>query len=102
MDPIRERIDLLTRRHFFGRAGIGLGAAALSSLIGQDAARADSSELGGLPSLPHFAPKAKRAIYLHMNGGPSQMDLFDYKPAMADWFDKDLPDSIRKGQRLTT
>ena len=51
----------------------------------------------GLPGLPHFAPKAKRAIYLFMSEGPSQMDLFDYKPAMADWFDKDLPESIRKG-----
>ena len=57
---------------------------------------------GGLPGLPHFAPKAKRAIYLFMNGGPSQMDLFDYKPAMGAMFDKDLPDSIRMGQRLTT
>ena len=55
-----------------------------------------------LPGLPHFAPKAKRAIYLFMNGGPSQLDLFDYKPKMAELFDKDLPDSIRKGQRLTT
>ncbi len=52
--------------------------------------------------MPHFAPKAKRAIYLFMNGGPSQMDLFDYKPAMGAMFDKDLPDSIRMGQRLTT
>ncbi len=54
------------------------------------------------PGLPHFAPKAKRAIYLFMNGGPSQLDLFDYKPKMDAMFDKDLPDSIRKGQRLTT
>ncbi len=57
---------------------------------------------GGLPGLPHFPPKAKRAIYLFMNGGPSQMDLFDYKPKMDAMFDKDLPESIRKGQRLTT
>jgi hypothetical protein len=55
-----------------------------------------------LPGLPHFAPTAKRAIYLHMVGAPPQMDLFDYKPAMKDWYDKDLPDSIRRGQRLTT
>ncbi len=101
MDPVSERIEQLTRRHFFSRTGIGLGAAALSSLIAAET-RADSTAQGGLPTLPHFAPKAKRAIYLHMNGGPSQMDLFDYKPTMAEWFDKDLPDSIRKGQRLTT
>src|SRR5262249_48609017 len=52
--------------------------------------------------LPHFAPRAKRAIYLHMNGGPSQMDLLDYKPRMEKMYDKDLPDSVRQGQRLTT
>jgi hypothetical protein len=51
---------------------------------------------------PHFAPKAKRVIYLHMVGGPSQMDLFDHKPVMNDWFDKELPDTIRMGQRITT
>jgi hypothetical protein len=56
----------------------------------------------GLPELPHFAPKAKRAIYLFMAGAPSQMDLFDYKPKLADWYDKDLPESVRQGQRLTT
>jgi hypothetical protein len=58
--------------------------------------------IGGLPGLPHFAPKAKRAIYMHMVGAPPQMDLFDYKPVMSDWYDKDLPDSVRQGQRLTT
>ncbi len=56
----------------------------------------------GMPDLPHFAPKAKRVIYLFMSGAPSQMDMFDYKPEMGKWFDKDLPDSIRMGQRLTT
>jgi len=55
-----------------------------------------------LPSLPHFAPKAKRVIYFHMVGGPAQMDLYDYKPVMNEWYDKDLPESIRAGQRLTT
>ena len=57
---------------------------------------------GHVPIGPHFAPKAKQVIYLHMVGGPAQMDLFDYKPTMQEWYDKDLPDSIRKGQRLTT
>jgi hypothetical protein len=103
--PIRERIEQLTRRHFFGRAGVSIGAAALASLALEQAprsARADSTAYGGLPDLPHFAPKAKRAIYLHMNGGPAQMDLLDYKPKMAEFFDKDLPESVRQGQRLTT
>ena len=100
MNPIRDHIQTLTRRHFFGRTALGLGAAALATLIEQRAGAAAAT--GGLPDLPHFAPKAKRAIYLFMNGGPSQMDMFDYKPAMDKLFDKDLPDSIRKGQRLTT
>ncbi|HBY62374.1 MAG TPA: sulfatase [Solibacterales bacterium] len=90
--PIRESILAETRRQFFARGARGLGAAALASLV------AEGSEL----KLPHFAPKAKRAIYLHMVGAPPQMDLYDYKPNMRDWFDKDLPDSIRQGQRLTT
>jgi len=111
MDPIREQIERLTRRHFFGHAGLSLGTAALSTLLTENA-RSDSTSspgstaavtlTGGLPGLPHFPPKARRAIYLHMNGGPSQMDLFDYKPKMGPMFDKDLPDSIRMGQRLTT
>jgi hypothetical protein len=100
MHPIHEQIQTVTRRHFFGRAALGLGTAALASLMNQRAGAATVT--GGLPDLPHFAPKAKRAIYLFMNGGPSQMDLFDYKPAMDKLFDKDLPESIRKGQRLTT
>src|SRR5262249_38083910 len=66
--------------------------------------RAAGSKTGHGAALPetHFPAKAKQVIYLHMVGGPSQMDLFDYKPKMAEWFDKDLPDSIRMGQRLTT
>ncbi len=55
-----------------------------------------------MPGLPHFAPKAKRLIYLHMNGGPSQLDTWDYKPGLKAQFNKDLPDSIRNGQRITT
>jgi hypothetical protein len=111
MDPIRERIERLTRRHFFGRAGLSLGTAALSTLMAEAAwsdttttggSTSAASLTGGLPGLPHFPPKAKRAIYLHMNGGPSQMDLFDYKPKMGAMYDKDLPESIRNGQRLTT
>jgi len=76
----------------------GLGAVALSQLL----SGATTNPEGGLPGLPHFAPKAKRVIYLHMVGSPPQHDLFDWKPKMKDWFDKDLPESIRSGQRLTT
>lgn len=90
------RVD--TRRAFFTSGAHLLGGAALASLGGR-AARADDAEL---PRGPHFPPTAKRVIYLHMVGGPSQMDLFDYKPVMRQWYDKDLPESIRNGQRLTT
>ncbi|MEM8866435.1 MAG: DUF1501 domain-containing protein, partial [Planctomycetota bacterium] len=89
----------MTRRHFFGHGALGLGTAALSSMLGMEQAMAGST---GLPGLPHFAPTAKRAIYLFMAGAPCQMDMFDYKPKTKDQFDQDLPESIRMGQRLTT
>jgi hypothetical protein len=101
MDPIREYTQAMTRRHFFQAGALGLGTAALATLMPDRLLGADP-QAGGLPELPHFAPKAKRAIYLFMNGGPAQMDLFDYKPRMPAWFDRDLPESIRMGQRLTT
>jgi hypothetical protein len=90
--------DMQNRRQFFGRGTNVLGRAALTSLVGSSFMQGKESHL----TQPHFAPKAKRVIYLHMVGGPSQMDLFDYKPQMKQWYDKDLPESIRKGQRLTT
>jgi hypothetical protein len=104
MDPRQEYVQAVTRRHFFGRAGLGLGTAAIASLLPPGSVRADDAPAptGGLPGLPHFAGKAKRAIYLFMAGGPSQMDLLDYKPQMDELYDKDLPESIRQGQRLTT
>lgn len=86
-----------SRRRFLSRGAQGIGALALAFLSGERARGA-----GGLPGLPHLAPKAKRCIYLHLVGAPPQMETFDYKPQMQDWFDKDLPDSIRQGQRLTT
>ncbi|MBS1857303.1 MAG: DUF1501 domain-containing protein [Acidobacteria bacterium] len=89
-------MNAITRRHFFGRAATGLGAAALWSLAGETA-----EAKGGLPGLPHFAPRAKRVIYLFQSGGPSQMELFDYKPRLKDFQGTDLPESIRQGQRLT-
>jgi hypothetical protein len=85
----------LTRRHFFASGAHALGSAALASLLG-DWARAGESKT------THFPAKARHVIYLHMVGGPPQMDLYDYKPKMLDWYDKDLPDSVRQGQRLTT
>ena len=83
------------RRRFLARGRDVLGFAAIQSLMAQAEARNGAVQT-------HFPPKAKRVIYLHMVGGPSQMDLFDYKPEMAKWYDKDLPASIRQGQRLTT
>src|SRR5437867_5194606 len=104
MHPFDEAIVTETRRQFFGRAARGLGLVALASLLvkGQLLGEVKNPMGGSLSGLPHFAPKARRAIYLHMVGAPPQMDLFDYKPGLKDWFDKDLPDSIRRGQRLTT
>src|SRR5689334_9321915 len=100
MDLLQEHLSAMTRRHFFRHGALGLGTAALTTLLPERTAAAEAT--GGLPGLPHFAPKAKRAIYLFMNEGPSQMDLYDYKPKMADMFDKDLPLSVRGNQRLTT
>ena len=104
MQLIEEAIRIETRRQFFRRGANGIGGLVLASMLGEEAAGKTPSERvsGGLPHLPHFAPKAKRCIYLHMMGAPPQMDLLDYKPAMKNWYDKDLPDSIRQGQRLTT
>ena len=86
----------LTRRHFFGRSATGLGIAGLAHLMGKDATAND-----GLPGLPHIAPKAKHVIYLFQSGGPSQLDLFDHKPKLERLHGTELPDSVRRGQRLT-
>ncbi len=104
MNPINEHFENLTRRHFFRQGATGLGGAALASLMNPSPVKAapQLSATGGLPGLPHFAPKAKRAIYLFMAGAPAQMDMLDYKPQTEKLFDTDLPDSIRQGQRLTT
>ena len=102
MNPLIERQLLLTRRHFFGLTSNGIGGAALASLLSRDLVAGGEAPSGGLPGLPHFAPTAKRVIYLFQSGAPSQMDLFDYKPKLADSFGVDLPDSVRRGQRLTT
>ncbi|MBP88227.1 MAG: sulfatase [Planctomycetaceae bacterium] len=95
-----EQIPIIDRRSFL--TGLGAGSAALATLLASDAlcdtATVESDGLGGLP---HFAPKAKRVIYLFQSGAPSQMDLFDHKPGLANRRADELPDSIRQGQRLT-
>ena len=93
----------LSRRDFFGRFALGLGGVALTNLLQKSALGAPvTAEPGrGILGHPHFAPKAKRIIYLFMAGGPSQHDLFDYKPLLKQRQGEDLPDSIRGGQRLT-
>lgn len=93
----------LTRREFLGRFGYGLAGAAFSELILREAARAGSvpAPAAGVLGRPHFAPRARRVIYLFMSGGPSQLDLFDYKPTLNERQGEDLPDSVRQGQRLT-
>jgi hypothetical protein len=103
MIPFEEYRQLVTRRYFLSAGSHLLGGAALASLAGNALANSASSAAGS-PTMPHthFAPKAKQVIYLHMVGGPPQMDLFDYKPVMRNWYDKDLPESVRMGQRLTT
>lgn len=95
-----------TRRHFFGRSAAGIGSAALASLLNPQLfantpAAASETFGGALPAL-HRKPTAKRVIWLFMADGPTQLDLFDYKPGLQDFFDKDLPDSVRQGQRITT
>jgi len=104
MNILDEWNQFQNRRRFLARGKDALGSAALATLLGDAfAGKAAASPGSNLAATgPHFAPKAKRVIYLHMVGGPSQMDLFDPKPGMAEWYDKDLPESIRKGQRLTT
>src|SRR5262245_14865485 len=99
MNPLLEDyVRYETRRQFFRRFGSIVGTAALASLWPGGARAATAAPLLS----PHFAPRAKHVIYLHMVGGPPPMDLYDYKPVMGEWFDKDLPDSVRMGQRLTT
>ncbi len=111
MNPeLKEWIKLETRRQFLSRGQNALGMAAMA-MLGKEAAAAGVSPgarevmpeaLHGALGAAHFPKRAKHVIYLHMVGGPPQMDLYDYKPVMQEWYDKDLPESIRKGQRLTT
>ena len=98
MDPQLELSQCITRRQLLGRAATGIGTAALATLLNPKSANAASEP--GL-GFSHFAPKAKRVIYLFQSGGPSQMDLFDYKPRLKEWHGQELPGSVRMNQRLT-
>lgn len=94
----------MTRRVLFSRASVGIGAAALASLFNPRlfaAGEGIDPKTGGLVGLPHFAPKAKRVIFLHQSGAPAQMELFDYKPQLEDMRGTELPASVRMGQRIT-
>jgi len=105
MNPAYEYHQLQNRRQFFQGAGLKMGGIALAQLLGQRAVAkaAPATQMHpAMPGLPHFAPKAKNLIYLHMNGAPSQIDLFDHKPRLTDYFDQELPASVRNNQRITT
>ena len=103
MDPIQEHSLSLTRRHFFGRMATGIGVAALGSLLNPGLWKGIADEKSkGLPGGLQLTPTAKRVIYLFMAGGPSQMELLDYKPSLEKLHETELPDSIRMGQRITT
>lgn len=91
----------INRRRFLSNVSIGLGSVALGSLLIPELFKGSKQEQEFLPGIPHFAPKAKRVIYLFQNGAPSQLESFDYKPMLQTMMGQDLPESIRKGQRLT-
>ncbi|MGH9576534.1 MAG: DUF1501 domain-containing protein, partial [Terriglobales bacterium] len=108
MNPFLEFAAQQTRRQFFASAGIRAGAIALAGMsLPRTAGAAAANNYGSkvhpaLPEMPHHKPTAKRLIYLHMNGAPSQLDMWDYKPQLKAEYDKELPDSVRMGQRITT
>ncbi|MDP6580269.1 MAG: DUF1501 domain-containing protein [Vicinamibacterales bacterium] len=104
---MNERLErLLSRRRFLELTGTGIGTAALATLFGQDLLAQTPggapTAIGGLPGLPHHAPKARRVIYLFQSGAPSQHELWDYKPALQEMAGEDLPPSVRGDQRVTT
>ena len=104
MNPIIEHQFLQTRRQFFGDAGLRLGGIALAQMLGSTASAAPTAAgrvHPPLPGFPHFKPRAKSLIYVHMNGGPSQLDMWDYKPELQKRFHEELPKSVRGEQRIT-
>ena len=103
MTPFEDYARYETRRQFLSRSANAAGWATLGMLLPDIVfGKTDGAPAEGIAPGAHFPAKAKHVIYLHMVGGPSQIDLYDYKPRLGEWFDKDLPDSVRMGQRLTT
>ena len=101
-NPFFENQQHVTRRHFLGKLSVGLGSAALGTLLTKDLFSPKKSlEESIMAGIPHFAPKAKRVIYLFQNGAPSQLESFDYKPLLNKMVGQELPASIRGAQRLT-
>ena len=100
MNPITDNQLMVNRRQFFGRSTVGIGSAALGSLLARDGLGAASP--GGLGMLPHFAPKAKRVVYLFMNGAPTHTDLFDYKPLQKTMHGQPVPQEFVAGKRFST
>ncbi|MBC8327027.1 MAG: DUF1501 domain-containing protein [Verrucomicrobia subdivision 3 bacterium] len=100
MNPITENQLMTNRRQFFGRSAVGIGGAALGGLLARDGM--GETALGGLAGLPHFAPKAKRVVYLFMNGAPTHTDLFDYKPLQKQMHGQPVPQSFVEGKRFST
>ena len=89
---MNEKLKAVTRRHFFRQSGFGIGSAALTSLL--------NPTLFASARKPHFAPKAKRIIYLFMMGAPSQLDLFEDKPKLRELHDQPVPEEWMKKQRF--
>jgi len=100
MDPLCDRLQLLTRRHFLQQCPLGLGAVALASLLERDAPAAPQTENPLVPKRPHFPARAKRVIYLHLTGSPPNLDLFDYKPELVKLTGQPCPDEFLKGKRF--
>lgn len=107
MSELLKHFNNNNRRHFLKKAGLGIGGLALGALLDPAGLFTDKNTVEdlhlspGTLQLPHFAPRAKRVIYLFQSGGPSQLDLFDYKPKLTAMRGQDLPESVRNGQRLT-
>src|SRR5687767_7315680 len=114
MHPLTDNRRHITRRALLGKTATGVGAAALAYLFRSDFATAAAGAAGAgatagdaqvnnvLAGLPHFAPKAKRVIYMFQNGAPSHVDLFDYKPTLKKWHGKEIPAEVQMGKRLST
>ena len=108
MRSLFDQMLKYNRRNFFGDAGLRLGGLAMSMMAGKSllgnafSPKPEEQVHPPLPGLPHFPPTAKAIIYLHMNGGPSQLDTWDYKPGLQEFFDKDIPATVQGGQRLST